>query len=211
LVCFRSNEIVRGVCTEDGQLQNISPELLTEIDSINSNTFTDQGFKKLFKSYAALIQESEVRVKKWVDGFNLDLSNSKDYKITQPVENDQKVSQLAIDQENQMVDNSKSTAIEESLAQILSPTNIQSGSLDSQMLKAATMQEPFGPKTGTIPEEDVKVPVSDINSTEAKASQSLKESIKAPSTHTLTAKAIPDQFAAPPNLEDKANPPGNAR
>jgi hypothetical protein len=60
----------------------------------------------------------------WVQSFYLDLTNFKDsYDL---FENDKKASSNVItDQgikENQIVDNSKSTAVEESLAQILSPS-----------------------------------------------------------------------------------------
>ena len=70
-------------------MANTSPEFLIDLDSNspNSNTFTDQGFKKFFKSYQNCIVESETRLAKWVEEIYRDLQNLSSRKSGQSLEN----------------------------------------------------------------------------------------------------------------------------
>lgn len=189
-------------------MANTSPEFLIDIDSINSNTFTDQGFRKFFKSHQLLIQDSEVRIQNWVEAFYLDLlgfngSNNKAL-------NEVYLKNSSVSLNNTVNQEDQYSAPEESLAQILTPT-IHSTSIPSKTAsfygsaQNTQVQSAFTPKAEPISErnEDVKSLESDSN---LRVSDNAAEKINSPnilkinteaiSTHSIASKASELQSAA---------------
>lgn len=179
-------------------MANTSPEFLLVLDSNSSNTYSDQGFKKFFKSNQIFMQEAEVRIQKWVEAFYLELSTFND--PNSKYSNQKISSNFLLNSDNQEDKDNCSTG-EESLAQILTPT-FPSASIPSKSAsfhgsaQIPHVQSAFSPKAEPISElmEDGSPSASD-NKNDSPNVQ--KMNIDSISSHSLGSQSSKLQIGTP--------------